>query len=287
MFRILLAIIGFLLAWPASAQDQKNNRSLLWKITGRNMQQPSYLFGTIHLICPSDYLWTAKMSASLRSCKEVCFEMDMDDPTVPMKIAMGMIDSSGKTLKDYFTEADFSLLERFMQDSLGLNLSVFMQMKPSALQSLLAIKSVDCDNPESYEGKIMDEAKSAGLEVGGLESPEEQIALLDRLGTDSSLQEMIATIRDYRAEKEKFDLLIQAYKKQDLPGLHQLMSEATSLKDDLTSFLDERNIRWIARMEDKMDLHPVFFAVGAGHLWGTNGVITLLRQAGYTVTPVW
>ena len=64
--------------------------------------------------------------------------MDMDDPSVMMQIAMGMIDNSGRTLKDYFTPEEYALVESFVNDSLGMNIAMFQQMKPAALQSLFA-----------------------------------------------------------------------------------------------------------------------------------------------------
>jgi len=39
-------------------------------------------------------------------------------------------------------------------------------------------------------------------------------------------------------------------------------------------------------MESAMKQGTQIFAVGAGHLPGKDGVINLLRQAGYMVTPV-
>jgi hypothetical protein len=50
--------------------------------------------------------------------------------------------------------------------------------------------------------------------------------------------------------------------------------------------LKNRNENWIPVMAVMMKKRPVFFAVGAGHLAGDNGVIKLLRKAGYTLTPV-
>lgn len=38
-------------------------------------------------------------------------------------------------------------------------------------------------------------------------------------------------------------------------------------------------------MRELMAAQPTFFAVGAGHLPGSDGVIELLRAAGFTVTP--
>jgi uncharacterized protein YbaP (TraB family) len=39
-------------------------------------------------------------------------------------------------------------------------------------------------------------------------------------------------------------------------------------------------------MAEEMKQQPTFFAVGAGHLAGKDGVIHLLRSNGYKVRPV-
>lgn len=49
---------------------------------------------------------------------------------------------------------------------------------------------------------------------------------------------------------------------------------------------DERNEKWIDRMAERMDQKSIFFAVGAGHLWGEKGLIHLLKEQGYMVEPV-
>lgn len=289
--RIFCSLLAVCIVWVSACFGQTKNKltgndqSLLWKISGRNMTKPSYLFGTIHILCYEDYVWTPAMKKSLAQCKEVCFEMDMDDPSVMMKVAVGMVDQSGKLLKDYFTPEDYALLEQFVRDSLDMDMNMLQQIKPATLQSLFATQAVPCDSAISYEANIMEDAKRLGLEISGLEEPEEQIALLELMQTDSAVLEIVSTLKDFGKERGELAKLIAAYKQQDLPELHKLMQE-TETSVDMEAFLDSRNRKWIDRMEDKMDIQPVFFAVGAGHLWGTNGVIQLLRTAGYTVTPV-
>jgi uncharacterized protein YbaP (TraB family) len=50
--------------------------------------------------------------------------------------------------------------------------------------------------------------------------------------------------------------------------------------------LTKRNKEWLNKMPEMMNNNSVFFAVGAAHLLGKNGVIQLLKDKGYTVTPV-
>jgi len=278
------------LVFSCKARETKplseNTRSLLWKITGRDMKQPSFLFGTIHMLCPSDYIWTPAMKKSLRACREVCFEMDMDDPSVVMQIASGMVDKSGKLLKDYFSETDYPVVERFVQDSLGMSMILLQQMKPAALQTLFAARALTCTEPVSYEANIMEEAKKLNKEISGLEEASEQIALFETIPEDSVIRDIVNMAKDYSHERTEFHRMMAAYKKQDIDALHRIVEESRTTSNDLNSFLDDRNKKWIGRMEEKMEQGPVFFAVGAAHLPGENGIISLLRQHGYRVEPV-
>ena len=130
-------------------------------------------------------------------------------------------------------------------------------------------------------------AKGSEMEVEGLEAAQEQLEVLNSLPADSIVQEVMKMV-DGKEDKSggDFDKLVAAYKKQDLNLLNKLIESSSGFAEQKGSFLDDRNKRWISRMEKKMKSESVFFAVGAGHLPGTNGVLTLLRKAGYTVTPV-
>lgn len=290
--RQFFATLGCLLIWLSGQSHEgdqvkdKQNQSLLWKITRQDMRRPSYLFGTIHLLCPEDYIWTAAMKKSLAACQEVCFEMDMDDPSVMMEVASGMIDNSGNSLKDYFKEEDYLLVSRFLKDSLGMNILMFQQMKPAALQSLFATKVVNCAEPVSYEANILEEARKLKMDVTGLEDPKEQLALFDSMPVDSVVKDLVTMAKDYSEERQEYRKMLEAYKKQDLPLLNHIIQQSRTEGTNMDAFLDDRNKKWIERMEERMEQKPVFFAVGAGHLLGESGLIQLLRNSGYTVVPV-
>lgn len=278
---LLLAITGICQARQADA-----NKSLLWRISGGHMQKPSYLFGTIHMICQDDYVWTPPMQKSLDKADVVCFEMDLDDPGILQQITVGMFNNSGKTLKDYFSDTDYTRLEKYMRDSVGLDISGFQQLKPVALQSMLTKKELACKSPVSYEANIMELAQKDKKEILGLEKAEEQLDLFDNLPSDSVAKEIIEFIDGKNNEQASYEKLISVYKRQDLPELHRLIQKSEGIDFDMRGFIDTRNEKWIPRMVEKMDQQSVFFAVGAGHLWGKEGVIGLLRKAGYTVEPV-
>jgi len=283
------ALIAFAGSQHTYAQENKNN-SLLWRISGKDLAKPSYLFGTIHMICKDDYLWTDKMKHSLDSSEKVCFEMDLDDQAVLMQVSTGLIDQTGKKLKDYFTAEQYALLEQYLRDTMGMSameITLLQQMKPIALQTMISTGSAACPNTVSYEDTLMKIAQKSKKEIIGLEDPKEQIAVLESIPPDTVVKQLMEEIQNKnRKEDTEYNQLVTAYKKQDLTALYNMITASAEMGDDMGLFLDDRNKRWIQRMPSSMRQSSVFFAVGAGHLWGQNGVISLLRKDGYTVEPI-
>ncbi len=280
---LTVLLITVLSSRVLSQPDHASNNSLLWRISGKSLTKPSYIFGTMHMICRDDYVWTKKMETSLAACDKVCLEMDIDDPAVIAKVTTGLINNTGKKLKDYFTPAQYQLLKRYLKDSLGLDISLLQQMKPIALESIMMTNGTDCADPVSYEDSILKTAHKTDKEIMGLEDPEEQIAVLETIPVDTIINALIEEIQNTNKPDTDYQQLIHAYKTQDIKTLYTLINLSKEL-GDMALFLDGRNEKWIPRMEGKMKVSSVFFAVGAGHLWGDNGVLNLLRKAGYTVT---
>jgi uncharacterized protein len=286
---LITALSSLLTGYTSEAQQKstQKDQSLLWRISGKDLTKTSFLFGTIHMICPGDFLWTEKMKESFKKTDKVCFEMDLDDPSVMMQAAMGLIDQTGKKLKDYFTPEQYVILERYVKDSLGMDIATFEQMKPVALLSMVGTSGVSCQNPVSYEDSLMKIAESQNKEILGLESANEQLEVLGTIPIDTVIAQIMDAIQNNNQnDSDEFNMLVNAYKKQDLPALYALLTSTKDITNSMDMFLDDRNKKWIPRMKDKMGHTSIFFAVGAGHLYGDMGVISLLRKDGYTVEAV-
>jgi uncharacterized protein YbaP (TraB family) len=268
---------------PAAAPDGK---SLLWKISGMGLKAPSYLFGTIHMICPDDYLWTPAMQNALKRSRKIAFELDMDDPQLPMQVVAGMMLKDGKTLEDFYTEAEYKHLKEVVDHNAGMPMDMLKTLKPFAVMSMLATKSVSCTQPDSYEGNIMKIALKDKKEIVGLEAAQDQIDIFEKMNTDSTAKMLLQVADEMDELKSQFDAMVGAYKQQDLPGLYELIITSPDYKDDLNTLLFDRNRKWIPAIAQLSKAQSTFIAVGAGHLWGAEGVISLLRKAGYTVDAI-
>ncbi len=285
---ILVVISIVSTTWLAGAQTMADSaQSLLWKVSSPELKKPSYLFGTIHMICKEDYLWTEQMQKSLDASDKVCFELDLDDPGIMHIIALGMMDKSGKQLKEYFTEEEYKLLSSYVNDSLGMNINMFQHLKPTALISVFSSQTVTCSTPLSYEYELMNLVKEKEqAEIIGLEEAKEQLALFDRIPTDTVIHQLLDMINNNKTATAEYYEMVEAYKSQNLQKLHQIIETSDLDGDTMKQFLDDRNRKWVERMVEAMEQGSIFFAVGAGHLLGNNGLISLLQQEGYTLTPI-
>lgn len=282
----LLLLFSLFTALMSIAQKVPTEKSLLWQISGKGIKT-SYLFGTTHQICKDEFLWTPAMDKALLSSEKVCMEMDMDDPSTMMTVAQGMISKDGKKLSDYFTAEEFELLGNYITENTTYNIDMFQMMKPIALLSLLIESSATCDNITSYEAQIVEKAKEQDKEIVGIESPQEQLAALSALNSDSIKFYLMEAVNGNTQSMEEMAKIIELYKQQDIAGLQDFIeSSSASNMGGMNELLPERNKKWIPRIEHMSNDHAIFYAVGAGHLGGKEGVIYLLRKQGYKVEPV-
>lgn len=280
---VLLSVLIFSIV-KLNAQSTEN--SLLWEISGNNLEQPSYLFGTIHLTC--DATLKDKVSKALDSTKLLVLEVDLDDPSLSLTIMKNMNMKDDKTIKDLVTEEDYQALNMFFKNQLGMPLENMQKMKPFFLNAMFYPKFLDCTS-QSLEAKLMTVAHEQNEEVKGLESIEDQINIFDEIPYAEQIQELLETTKDsLKTSKEMFNKVLNAYNDENINEMANLIKADTSqtMYRHIDKMLYNRNKNWIPKMQEFMEEQPTFFGVGAGHLAGENGVIDLLKKEGYIVKPI-
>lgn len=274
---------------PATTQL---DNSLLWEISGKGLTQPSYLFGTIHLINKNDFVLTDATKKSLEQAKRVTFEINMEemsDISVLMPLMMKAFMADGKTLRDLLNDEDYEMVKTHFE-KMGLPMMFFERMKPMFLSSFDPNSMGGLDGEESsmmsYEMELMKLAQAQKKPVAGLETAEFQMSMFDSIPYEVQAEMLVQSIKSADEGNDQLQQLVDLYKKQDINGLHNMLNADSELSKYDELLLVSRNKNWIPVMGKMMTEQPTFFAVGAGHLAGEQGVILLLRKAGYTVKPV-
>jgi uncharacterized protein YbaP (TraB family) len=276
-------LFGMLLFRATHAQDAK---SLLWKIEGNGLEKPSYLYGTIHAICKDDFFLTEAVKKAQSETALTVLELDMDDPQFMQKMQMHMMNPGMKNISGEFSEEEKKIADDFFSSNYGAGLAQLGILKPFGLLAMVVQKSIPCEGIESYEQVFIKNAKSREVEVLGLETMEFQATLFDGEPMEEQINLVVQSIKDFDKGKEDFARLVKAYKAQDLTAMSKLMLESTEYAQYEDLMLNDRNADWIPKIEAFAKEQPTFIAVGALHLPGEKGVITLLKKEGYKVTPV-
>ena len=98
---------------------------------------------------------------------------------------------------------------------------------------------------------------------------------------------LVEGLKSSNSESDELKILTKAYTSQNINQMIETINDKDqSLNPYMDLMVNNRNRNWITIMSKVMSEEPCFFAVGAGHLAGDQGVIRLLRKAGFTVEPV-
>jgi uncharacterized protein YbaP (TraB family) len=259
---------------------------LLYQISGNGLSTASYLYGTIHILPKDQFELSNSLKRAFDASKTIAMEVDLDmSGAQKIALAQQVLLPEGKTLQDFMEPQDYIKLKAYCLDSLQWSESKFersSKLKPMFFSSILIQESMS--NMASYEMEFNKMAKKKKKETIGLETIEFQLGLFDQLPMSTQVEMLKA---DYISDMKSYDTLLACYLKEDLETLGKLMAEETAAYPEFNDILlVQRNKSWIAPMKTQMQKESTFFAVGAGHLSGPEGVIALLRAQGFTVTAI-
>lgn len=260
-------------------------KTLLWQISGPGITKPSYLYGTIHLMCPDDIVVSDELKNRFNNTGQLYLELDMDDPNTMIEAMSGMEMKNDTTVKDLLPAATYDSLVINFQKVAGIPFTMFNGMKPMLAEAAIYPALLGCQG-EAWEQKFMEMAKAKKMELKGLESTKDQLDIFDSIPYKQQAEELAKSLSNIDSMKIGFKQMLDIYKKKDLDSLNILMNDDKSMENYEGLMIEKRNARWIPEIIKQSKKMPTFFAVGAGHLGGPKGVIEMLRKKGMKVEPV-
>lgn len=286
MKKIMTGVIVLLVCVLSATAQPKEKSSLLWEISGNGLQQSSYLFGTVHMLCKEDFFFPDLLKEKFLNADEVFLEIDMDDPAMIMKMMTLLQLPKGQTIKQLFGDTSFKRFDSSFKKITGSSASMFNNFKPFMLMSLLTEKTLNCSSRESYEQTFLNLAAKNKKDMKGLETIEDQVAVFDAIPDSVEIAGLKEMVNNFQQQISEFEQLVRIYKTQDIDSIFSMTQKGTDQLNAETELLTKRNSNWIPVMQTNMQKASCFFAVGAAHLGGDIGVIALLRKQGFTVKPV-
>jgi len=280
-------------AQKVNAIDYSLENALLWEVSGNGLKQPSYVYGTIHIIDDADYFLPKGTLSAMDASEEIVFEIDMNDMN-DMSKQMGLLKDvfmkDDLTLADLMSEEDYVLVKGHFE-KLGLPIFFFERMKPMFLTVFASTdfdpSGIQSGSMKSYEMEFFEIANKSGKKVSGLESIEYQLNVFDKIPYKDQADMLLESIKAADGGGDQFKEMVDIYKTQNIDAMITMIgSEDAGMSEFEDILVGDRNKNWIPLMEDKMKIQTTFFAVGAGHLAGKDGVIHLLKKQGYKLKPL-
>jgi uncharacterized protein YbaP (TraB family) len=284
MRKTLLLAAGMLITSLAFSQTP---HTLLWRISGKKITHPSYLFGTMHVLCSKDAALSDSLKSAIAGCDELYFEINLSDMAGMLNSMKYMRMNDSKKLSDLLKPDEYARVKGYFdKHSPALPFSLLERFKPMLISGLVEEQALDCETTDGMELVIMKESRHS-KPINGLETAEFQAGLFDSIPYEAQAKELVNYIDSSDQNKEMTRQLVDLYNHQDLDGIDELSrKEDGGMSGYMDLLLYARNRKWAKNLDSLLGKKSLLIAVGAAHLPGTGGVIDLLRKEGYTVEPV-
>ena len=295
MKKIFLLLALILLVFTLSGQSAEKTGSLLWKISGNGLTQPSYIFGTHHAYPVSFLDSIAGLKEAFASSQQVVGELVMNDMmAIAFELQRAGMMPPDSTWQMLLSEDDYRFVDEQLTAFLGVGLQSLGVLKPSIVSMTYTMVFYQRIFPQINPSESMDlwfqqQAASREISVIGLETVQDQINAVIFGSLRRQAANLVCAMRNTDHTEYSARKLNRLYRTADLSGLFGMLREESPCPmsaDQESVFNDVRNKRWLEKLPAIIADKPSFIAVGALHLPGEVGLLRGLERAGYIVEAV-
>ena len=287
--RTCALLIG-LLATLAAPDGQARDQHVLWTVEGQ--RNTIYLLGSIHVLRPGDGGLPLAAERAYDDAEQLVMEIDLDEAAADPSAMLATMQQAallpdGKTLRGVLG-ADYESIHERAGES-GLDLAMLDRFAPWFVATLLLQMELAKRGfaPElGIEARLASRAGDDGKPIQGLETAEQQFAVLGGLPLEEQKRFLLMTLEESTQLDAQVDELVGAWQAGDTDALARMLSdEFDDFPELYRPLTEDRNRAWVEQLDDLLDDRDDYLVVvGALHLVGRNSVVDLLRQRGHTVT---
>lgn len=289
----------------AAVADMPYSQGLIWNATKDTTEIT--VVGTMHIYDPRLEELRTQLAERVAAADLVMLEAtpqeeaQLQDMIAREPGRLFLVD--GPTLPELVDEDTWQMILNAASER-GIPSFMAAKMQPWYLSMTLAVPS--CAMTDMMAGvrgldqMIIEDAQAAGVP---LQAVEPYTTLFDLFG-DDSIDEQVNMLRISmlvpELQQQMFVSMLDSYFAQnigqlwemsrialsDVPGMDP--AEGNAMFDDMEeSMLNTRNRNWIPVITEAAEgRDDIVVAVGAGHLIGEQGVLQLLENEGWVITPV-
>lgn len=269
--------------------EVEDNKSILWEISGNGLQDPAHLFGTIHNIPEERFAFEEQLEAIVGTSTSVMLELDITDQSVLQTGQTRLSLPAPYQPEDLYNEKEMQMLVRLC-GALNQNWNMLKEFQPIASQSMIgsAFLTQETGKQTGYEEFLVRSAKRQNIDILGAESVDYVYTYFKDIDVKTQAGLLVEFGHAYENNRDSliqaYDKLTEVYLDQDIDELRNQSRIDETSKKVYDVLIAQRNKAWMPTITK--DLDGRLIAVGAGHLAGPKGLIELLRNEGYKVSPV-
>lgn len=237
----------------------------------------------MHAVCANDFVLQGKVVKALVKCRRYYMEVDLGSAQQVQLMEQQM--PAIVDISDGLSDSEKKELGHILQKHFNLSIDEVNQQGPLAIINRMTTDAIDCDDIKVAEMELLKIAQEKGLKTGGLETALKQLQIAQKVFTG---KEILTQLKSADVYKELCDRMVKAYHSESLQELSILVTDTQFLSKRAYNILViNRNRRWAKEIPTLAASESAFFAVGAGHLPGEEGLLQLLIEMGYQINPVY
>jgi uncharacterized protein YbaP (TraB family) len=277
LFRKLTLGISAIFIYCTLAAQQTSPNTFLWRITGNDLSKPSYLYGTMHLQDRNLFTFGDSIYHAIEVSDGFAIELNPSEMMDTLFKMFAMPDNS-PLIKDILSKNEYQKVAGKLSKRLKIPADKITTKKiEDERRNWLTKTRRKNDMPTFMDMYFYTIAQNQGKYVSGIEDLEDQIGLTEDF-SGSAIESYLE--EDDESRMKVLNDMKATYINRDLIKIGQL-----SFAESNASLI-KRNIKMARRLDSLSAIRNTFFAVGAAHLPGDSGLISLLRKRGFTVDPV-
>ena len=272
----------------SSESTTSDVKHTLWKVKGE--KNTLYLLGSIHLMPAEFYPLPKPYNDAFEDAEKLVFEIDesiQNQELAQQSMLKYARPNRGQKLVDIIGAEDYAEIKKLAKENKVPMLMIDPFDPWFSSITLIGIQYLNAGlSPEhGIDQHFMRRAQKAGKPILGLESLDDQFGMFDSISMDVQTEMLLETLKQEEDVQAFVDRMLEEWQTGDMQGLEELLmdefDEAPELYD---AMLVKRNLNWIQQFIPMLkESDDYLVVVGAAHMLGKDGVVTLLRDQGYTV----
>jgi len=262
---------------------KKKKKTLLWEIEHKQLEHPSFVFGTMHVRDQRAFKYKELVESKILECDAFAAEMNLDEVN-HLSMANSMDLPDGQLLSDLIKPKAYSKIDKIFKKMVGVPLIHFDNSQPLLISNIITERLLSSDMPLSLDATLHQFASQNNKITLGIESFEEQLKILSKISIEFQIKSLIWMSKNFKQFRKQLLKMTTDYETSDIQKLY--IASKKNAKGLRKVLLYDRNKIMAKRIAAMAKEQSIFVAIGAGHLGGEKGVLKLLKNEGFKTKPV-